>query len=140
MHNYFHIVTETMSPDNDASPTYQPTFITEKSYKPFLMLQPFIAFGSKDNLLCLQHKGFDVFDKWIDVSYDSEADEGKRLVLFLRELDRLHNMSHTDWKKLLIEMLPSILHNFYNYLNYDANDILIKISTIAIQFKLRGVI
>ena len=140
MHNYFHVVTETMSPDNDASPTYQPTFITEKSYKPFLMLQPFIAFGSKDNLLCLQHKGFDVFDKWIDVSYDSEADEGKRLVLFLRELDRLHNMSHTDWKKLLIEMLPSILHNFYNYLNYDANDILIKISTIAIQFKLRGVI
>ena len=104
------------------------------------MLQPFIAFGSKDNLLCLQHKGFDVFDKWIDVSYDSEADEGKRLVLFLRELDRLHDMTHTDWKKLLIEMLPSILHNFYNYLNYDANDILIKISTIAIQFKLRGVI
>ena len=70
MHNYFHIVTETMSQDNGSSPIYQPTFLTEKSYKPFMMLQPFIAYGSKDNLLSLQHKGFDVFDKWIDISYD----------------------------------------------------------------------
>jgi len=44
MHNYFHIVTETMSADSVSSPTYQPTFLTEKSYKPFLMFQPFIAF------------------------------------------------------------------------------------------------
>ena len=39
MHNYFHIVTETMSRDNDASPTYQPTFITEKSYKPITNIE-----------------------------------------------------------------------------------------------------
>lgn len=135
MQTYLHVVTETMSNDNLASPLHAPTFITEKSYKPFFMLQPFIAFGSKDNLLSLQRQGFDVFDKWINVSYDGVKDEGDRLKMFLKELDRLHTLSETEWKQMMIEMLPSIIHNFYNYLNYDPNDILVKISTIAMQFK-----
>lgn len=135
MHNYLHIVTETMAIDTCASPLYHPTFLTEKSYKPFLMLQPFIAFGSKDNLLSLQYKGFDVFDKWIDVSYDSIVDEGKRLKLFLKELDRLHSLSIEEWKQLSIDMLPSVLHNYYNYFNYDPNDVIVDICSIAMQFE-----
>jgi hypothetical protein len=105
----FQIVTESL--------TTNYTFITEKSYKPFLMMQPFIQFGSPMNLLRLRHMGFRLFDQWINHSYDTIRDHDERLVKFLVELDRLHNIDQETWAQMLYEMREDLIYNF-NWLNH----------------------
>lgn len=106
LNSYFQLVTET-APDNARYP-----FITEKSLKPLAMLQPFIQYGPKNNIKVLKTFGFDLFDKWIDHSYDDEEDDVIRLKLLLKEFDRLQNISATKWSSMLKQMLPSLLHNY----------------------------
>jgi hypothetical protein len=105
LNSYFQFVTET-TPFTDRFP-----FITEKSLKPFAMLQPFIQYGPQHNVKNLQTYGFDIFEKWIDHSYDNEEDDIKRLRLVLKEFDRLQNTSDERWAEMLKEMAPSLLHN-----------------------------
>ena len=98
-----HIVTETV-------PNWS-TFISEKSYKPFLYMQPFIQYGNIDNVKVLKEMGYETFDKWIDHSYDSEIDEGIRMRKFLKEMDRLYALSDADWSNMLYEMIDGLIHN-----------------------------
>lgn len=105
LNSYFQLVTET-TPDNSRYP-----FITEKSLKPFAMMQPFIQYGPKDNVKNLKLYGFEIFDKWIDHSYDDEDDDIIRLQMVLKEFDRLQNIPNKQWSAMLIEMLESIMHN-----------------------------
>ena len=106
LNSYFQFVTET-TPDTSRFP-----FITEKSLKPFAMMQPFIQFGPKDNVKNLKNYGYDIFEEWIDHSYDDEEDDIKRLRLVLKEFDRLQAIPNTRWAEMLKEMTPSLLHNF----------------------------
>ena len=105
LNSYFQLVTET-TPNNNKIP-----FITEKSLKPFAMLQPFIQYGPQDNVKVLKMYGYDTFDKWINHSYDNEEDDFKRLRMVLKEFDRLQAISDKDWTIMLEEMLESLLHN-----------------------------
>lgn len=105
LNSYFQVVTET------ASRTYNIPFITEKSLKPFAMLQPFIQYGPTDNIKVLRMHGYDTFDRWIDHSYDDEENNFKRLRMVLKEFDRLQSISDKDWATMLEEMLESLLHN-----------------------------
>mgnify|MGYP006127656647 CR=1 FL=1 len=104
LHSSFQIVTE--------SCTSEYTFITEKSYKPFEMLQPFIQLGSVNNIKRLREMGYRVFDKWINHDYDSIRDDEDRLLRFLEELDRLHNIDQVEWAQMLYEMREDLYHNF----------------------------
>jgi len=104
LHSSFQIVTE--------SCTTEYTFITEKSYKPFEMLQPFIQLGSVNNIKRLREMGYRVFDKWINHDYDSIRDDEDRLLRFLEELDRLHNIDQVEWAQMLYEMREDLYHNF----------------------------
>jgi len=105
LNSYFQFVTET-APESDRFP-----FITEKSLKPFAMLQPFVQYGPQNNVKNLQTYGFDIFDQWIDHSYDTEENDIKRLNLVLKEFDRLQNISNKNWAEMLKEMTSSLLHN-----------------------------
>ena len=106
INSYFQLVTET-APNNARHP-----FITEKSLKPFAMLQPFIQYGPKDNIKTLKTHGYDTFDKWINHAYDDEEDDIIRLRMVLKEFSRLQNISAETWSTMLKEMLPSLLHNY----------------------------
>ena len=106
----FHVVTETV-PVHTEYPGGRSTFITEKSYKPFYMMQPFINFGNKHTIKTLKHSGYKTFDRWIDHSYDDIDDVSDRLRMFLVEMDRLYNISAEQWAEMLYEMLPDLLHN-----------------------------
>ena len=103
--SYFQLVTET-TPTNNKIP-----FITEKSMKPFAMLQPFVQYGPKDNIKVLRMYGYQMFDKWIDHSYDDEDDDIQRLRMVLTEFDRLQKIPAETWSKMLQEMLSQLLHN-----------------------------
>ncbi len=62
------IVTETVF-DTDAV-----GYITEKSYKPFVLKQPFVMFAPAYTLATLQDMGFKTFDSYWDESYDQIED------------------------------------------------------------------
>jgi hypothetical protein len=105
LNSYFQLVTETMPTTNKIP------FITEKSMKPFAMLQPFVQYGPKDNIKVLRMYGYQLFDDWIDHSYDDEEDDIKRLRMVLTEFDRLQKIPAETWSKMLQEMLSQLLHN-----------------------------
>tara|TARA_R110001606_G_scaffold46094_1_gene118785 strand:- start:493 stop:825 length:333 start_codon:yes stop_codon:yes gene_type:complete len=79
--------------------------------KPFAMLQPFVQYGPKDNIKVLRMYGYQLFDDWIDHSYDDEEDDIKRLRMVLTEFDRLQKIPAETWSKMLQEMLSQLLHN-----------------------------
>ena len=98
-----HIVSESVTTEH--------TFITEKSYKPFLMMQPFIQYGNVDNVKAIKMRGFDTFDKWIDHSYDTENDDMLRLKYFFKELDRLMAFSDVQWAEMMYGMADTLCYN-----------------------------
>ena len=51
LHSVLHITTETAQTPH--------TIITEKSYKPFLMMQPFITIGNQYNIARLREMGLE---------------------------------------------------------------------------------
>jgi hypothetical protein len=57
----------------------QPTFISEKTFKPIAYYHPFIVWGSAYSLQYLHEQGFETFGHVIDESYDTELDNEKRL-------------------------------------------------------------
>lgn len=105
INSYFQLVTET-TPEK-----YRYPFITEKSLKPFAMLQPFIQFGPKNNVKNLKNYGYDVFDNWINHDYDDIDDDIERLKAVLREFDRLQNIDTNSWSLMLKKMTEPLLHN-----------------------------
>jgi pimeloyl-ACP methyl ester carboxylesterase len=57
----------------------QKVHLTEKIFKPIVMLQPFIVFAGPGSLKYLQSYGFQTFSAIWDESYDEEVDSSTRL-------------------------------------------------------------
>lgn len=102
--SWFQIVNETSYTDL--------TFPTEKSYKPFVQLQPFVVWGPAGNVQALRERGYRVFDKWIDHSYDREVNSWSRFQALTTELKRLYNLDKHSWSTILLEMLPDLEWNY----------------------------
>lgn len=103
LRSYFYISIETYYHDM--------VFLTEKSYKPMVLMQPFIICGPKSSIQVLKDQGFKTFDKWIDHSYDNEPDKVKRFILYLKEIERLHAINSQEWSAMLYDMLPDLIYN-----------------------------
>jgi hypothetical protein len=112
--SYFSIVTESIwnSPQIKNDITYYNCCLTEKSYKPIAMLQPFIIIGQHYVIDFLRNTGYDVFDDIIDHSYDDEIDQFVRLSKFKQEMFRLCSISNEDWSNILYKLLPRLIHNY----------------------------
>jgi hypothetical protein len=116
LNSYINIVCET-------SCHSEYTFITEKTLRPIINLQPFIIFGNPYTLLELKNLGFKTFDKWIDESYDNESNTNKRFELAYSEVKRLSEMDIDEIHELYYEMFDVLEHNFNRlvsiYKNYE---------------------
>lgn len=88
--SYFSVVSETYFFNNN------PTFITEKIYKPIAYKHPFIVSGTYNILKHLRSKGYKTFDGIIDESYDSVVDETERLLMIVKEIKRLSSLSNEE--------------------------------------------
>lgn len=99
------------------------TFITEKTLRPIINLQPFIVFGNPYTLIELKKLGFKTFDKWFDESYDLERNTNKRFELAYSEIKRLSEMDIDEIHELYYEMFDVLEHNFNRlvsiYKNYE---------------------
>ena len=117
LNSFLHVVTETC---------YYQKFnhLTEKVFKPIVMMQPFILAGTKGSLKYLKSYGFKTFSKWIDESYDKIEDPFKRLDAITREIEKICELSKDEQRGMYNEMMPVLLHNrrhfygkFYNILH-----------------------
>jgi len=109
---YIDVVTET-------SVDYQ--FITEKSLKPFMLLQFPIIFGYSGIIQYFRDKGFDMFDDIIDHSYDKLSNDNltEKSDMIVSELERLCDL---DWNTLNIDNKSRLKHNQYllNKYNFES--------------------
>ena len=97
-------------------------FISEKTWRPILNLQPFIYFGGYKSLAKLHKLGFKTFGNIIDESYDSELDPVKRFKMAKNEVLRLKNMSMDEIHNLYYSVTDVLIHNQHlvsTYLSFD---------------------
>ena len=98
---YIDVVTET---------AFDYQFITEKSLKPFYLLQFPIIFGYSGIIQYFRDKGFDMFDDIIDHSYDKlDSNQcSEKADAIVTELERLCSL---DWDKIYSENKDKLKQN-----------------------------
>lgn len=112
MGSFVNLVTETLWDDKSV-------FITEKTYKPIYMCQPFIIFGNPHSLKIIKQYGFKTFDKWWDESYDDELELNIRLEKITKVLEEIASWNMDKCKQITIEMEEIFIHNFNKLLGID---------------------
>jgi hypothetical protein len=95
----FALVTETYHRTN---------FITEKTFRPILLEQPFIVLGGKNQNYELLNLGFELYDEVFDYSFDLEDSLEKRVDGVINNLLRLKNQ---DYYEIYETLLPKIKRN-----------------------------
>lgn len=113
---YLHITSETQF-DSMSSP-----FLSEKTFRPILNLQPFIYIGNYQGLLEIRRLGFKTFHPFIDESYDLEREPKKRFELIEKEIKRFADMSIEEmhnWYYSLVDILIYNQRHFLTFINYN---------------------
>lgn len=87
-------------------------FFTEKTYKFIAAKMPFVFVGFNNSLKILQNMGYKTFSPYINESYDSIENDEERLVAIMDEIERLSNLSDTEWHELEKNLLPIVNHNY----------------------------
>lgn len=83
-------------------------FISEKTYKPIICLQPFIIVGSKGFLRKFKELGYKTFHPYIDESYD-DCNDQERFRKIVDALDKINKIEDkVSWYKSL---QPILEHN-----------------------------
>lgn len=109
--SYFEIVTETWLVDE-----YM-TYITEKTLRPILRLQPFIHIGPPNHLKHLRELGFKTFSPFINEAYDEVVDKKQRLKMIFAEIDRLLAMDIKTLHESYKAIWPVLEYNYQFFYN-----------------------
>lgn len=104
--NYYH---DSQVTTDRSIPQY--AFFSEKTYKPIVLLQPFILLGMKHSLARLRDRGFKTFHPYIDESYDTIIDDDLRMDYIVNEVARLSNQSENEWLTWQENIKPIVEHN-----------------------------
>ena len=99
-----HVVTETVA-------TGKRNHLTEKTFKPIVMQQPFIIQSCGGSLEYLRRYGFRTFGEFWDESYD-EANDDIRTKEIGRLLESLHNMNQKEKTTLQTAVNSTVEHNY----------------------------
>ena len=104
--SYFSVVTET----NYYSDT-PGRFLSEKVFKPILMLHPFMLVSRPHSMKLLTELGYKTFEPYIDESYDSIEDDSERLLAIVQEIKRLSYLSPEGLQDFLNGTAEICRHN-----------------------------
>ena len=85
--------------------------LTEKSFKPIVMQQPFILVSCRGSLEYLRSYGFKTFGSLWDESYDGDDDD-IRILKIGKLLQDLDTMTSQEKKQLQKALIPIVEHNF----------------------------
>lgn len=87
-------------------------FFSEKIFKPIAFKHPFILLSTPGSLQALRDRGYKTFDNIIDESYDKELDDATRMLMILKEVERLSNLDTEQEKKFIELTKPICKHNY----------------------------
>lgn len=96
-----HVVTETLYAGKK-------NHLTEKTFKPLVLKQPFILVSNRGSLQYLQRYGFKTFASVWDESYDQLPDDERILAI----ADLLLELEHADWDSIQKQCEPIVQHNY----------------------------
>ena len=82
--------------------------LTEKTFKPVVLKQPFILVGNRGSLKYLRNYGFQTFGSVWDESYDLLPDD-ERIVAIA---DLLEELEHADWASIQKQCESIVQHNY----------------------------
>lgn len=85
--------------------------LTEKTFKPIVLKQPFIIASCKGSLQYLKKYGFETFSSIWDESYDEANDDTRCKII----ADLLLSLENENWKNLYKKCLPIIEHNYNHF-------------------------
>jgi hypothetical protein len=99
-----HLIAETVFSDSKI-------YVTEKTFKPMVMKQPFIVFAGPGTLQYLKNYGFRTFDCVWDESYDLEQDHDMRLAKIVKIIKDLSAKSDNEFKTIIEQCKEIVDHN-----------------------------
>jgi hypothetical protein len=111
-----HVVTETVY-------NGKKLHLTEKSFKPIVMQQPFILVSCQGSLEYLRSYGFKTFSDFWDESYD-EADDATRILKIGKLLSDLDSLSTREKQQLQQALIPTVEHNFNWFYSHNFENLL----------------
>lgn len=117
---YFSVISETTFYYRDTF--LNSRFITEKTFKAIVMKHPFVLVSIPKSLEVLKKLGYKTFSPWINEDYDQEMDDNKRILMILKEIERLCNLSANELGDFLLatkeicEYNHSLLKNKNNFI------------------------
>lgn len=114
-----HLVAETTFDQNKIH-------LTEKIFKPMVMMQPFIVFAGAGSLQYLKKYGFQTFGDIWDESYDLEPDHKRRYMMLLDLTHDLCKLSDTRFNELLIKCESIVEHNHKHFFSDKFEQILLE--------------
>lgn len=120
-----HVVTETVYYGRKSH-------LTEKTFKPIVMQQPFIIVSCRGSLEYLRRYGFKTFDTFWDESYD-DVDDNLRIIKIGKVLSDLDQLSGKEKAQLQRNLVPIVEHNFRWFYSKDFEDLLWKEMTNMIS-------
>lgn len=94
--SYFSVVTETNCFAKGIMPgdlTPPGRLLSEKTFKTIAVKHPFIIVARAKTLELLKEIGYKTFSPWIDESYDNELNESARMIMIVKEIKRLCELS-----------------------------------------------
>lgn len=102
---YLHLISETRFDTGDYP------FLSEKTYRPLINLQPFIYIGNHHSLEKLHKMGFKTFHPYINEDYDLEEDPKKRMSMIEKEIAIFNNKSMDEIHNWYYSITDILLHN-----------------------------
>jgi len=102
--SYINIVTESHFEEDTI-------FFTEKTFKPIIMMQPFILVSTAGSLSKLKSFGYETFPELFDESYDEIKNPRDRLDFIAKEIKKVYSYSSSQLSNKLYNILPKLIHN-----------------------------
>jgi hypothetical protein len=112
--SYFSIINETSFSSTTGS---DGRFLTEKTFKAISLGHPFLLVAPPRSLNLLKSLGYRTFSGIIDESYDYEKDDGTRLLMIIKEVERLCNLSEAELDQFLTEARKICTFNYNHLMN-----------------------
>jgi hypothetical protein len=95
------------------------TFITEKTFRPILLEQPFICLGAVNQNLDLIKYGFELYDEVFDYSFDSKPDLEDRINGIIENLNKIKDEDYYQIYKLLEPKIKRNKERMFSLLEND---------------------
>ena len=113
---YFSVVGET--PFFTNHPDFDPGMhCSEKTYKIISQRHPFLMLGAANTMCQLRNIGYKTFHPYIDESYDYVQDDGARLMMVVKEIERLCNLKGDGLNEFIKGTAEICEHNYQHLIN-----------------------